>query len=347
MNTSLSAIGSWRECQQKYWYRYVEGLKPKLERPAPLLGSILHRLLERFYLFIPGDPDDALRQAIEFTCGEFQPKIDGLVFAAQTAGEDQLGLDLQDLLPRALRIFERYFLVRGRPDFEQLWPVLVEYRYTLELDRGLQLVGIADLVAEQDGQRLLWEHKTTGSVPGQGRRLRDLQTTLMSAALEELGHGPINGVVWNYIRTKEPTVPALLKNGMLTTRADLDSTWAVYQAEIQKHGLREEDYLPVKERLEGREEAVFFPRVVLPLMQAEHILLRDFIATARTVQAIRESGGNYIPVRSVGFGCDFCEYNKLCEAVILGGDEEEVVQRLFVRKESKEVASDNGDTSSP
>ena len=346
MNTSYSAISEWRLCQQRYWYTYIEGLEPIIADPAPTLGRLLHRYLERYYLLLASEtPLAAHSEALQLTADEFEPQLANLVAAATTAGQDEVATALSQVAGKAWRIIERYHRTRGASDASDHDVLLAEKRLVFPLTSSVTNVSVVDLVTQKrsDGSNWLWEHKTTGSIPRQARRLKDLQVTVLAAMLEEAEGIHVDGVIWNYLRTQEPTVPRLLQDGTLTKRPDLNSTWETYLVEIARNKLDPNDYRDVEERFSGKEERDFFSRIELPLVQSEQILLRDFIATARQLETITTLGGVYIPVRNIGTHCDWCPYSKLCEAAITGGDSEELQAKLFrqrARREQEAVKED-------
>src|SRR3990172_740296 len=316
MRVSFSSISDWRTCQQLYAYRYLDGVVAPAP-PAVAMGRILHHYLETFYSHANArGVGDAHGEAKAAIVTKYQAEIDGLVYAAQAAGMDATGLDYQDMLAKAQRIADRYYRTRGEGDASEE-VLFCEHKLVFPLTPEIDLAGIADLVTRRDGVTALWEHKTTISIPPQTRRLKDLQILLLAVLLEEAAGVHIDEIVWNYMRTTEPTVPERLKNGELSVRKDLDTTWDTYLEQIAIHNLEVDTYLPLRERLAEREERIFFPRMVLPIMQRETVLLRDFIATAREVDhAI--SSDDFMPVRNVSRTCDWCSYSRLCEAAILG-----------------------------
>jgi len=321
---SYSSVSMWRECQQEYWYRYVDILRPKVEEVPLTLGRMLHTALEEFYR--GGSPKHALA-----ILDQFQPQLDAYAAAAHAMDEPELGAEFAGLCDKAKAITTRYLLVRGKEDKERYSSILTEERIEYPLTDTINAVVVIDLVTEDiDGHKHLWEHKTTKNVPSQGYRMRDLQTLWAAAMLAEARGIKVEGIVWNYLRTKEPTRPQVLQNGTLTKRKDLDTTWHRYQQEIFAAGLNEDDYLDVKERLEDKEMSVYFPRIEIPILQDERILLRDFIATAKEMEHCLDNT-RFTPVRNIGRKCDYCTYSKLCDAVILHGHDadSELKARLF------------------
>lgn len=340
MNISYSAVQAWRQCQQLYDYSYVQQLRPKAEEAAPTLGRALHRYLELYYGYLQAREPvaEAHRAAYETMQHEYAREATAMGNAAYAAGLTGLAEELFGVTDRAVATAERYYHTRGKADATD-WQVLhVERWLTTPLDKGIDTPTRLDLItADQRGRVWLWEHKTLKEVPPQTRRMKDLQTTLYAALAEQELGIKIEGVVWNYLRTKLPTVPEELKSGLLTKRKDLDTTWGTYLREIERLGQAPEMYDDVRQRLDGREETAFFVRIEQPLYQSERVLLRDFVATARTIKAVYESGAAFVPVRTIDRHCDWCSMNKLCEAVITGGDDADLIERLYTHRSGKEA----------
>lgn len=334
MKITQTSGRDWRLCQQLYYYSYVEGLEPKQEFAPPLqLGRVIHRYLEHFYSALKSKrkvPISAAvrhRNALKLIDNEFREQTRQLAVAAQVAGEEVLGKELLGLVDKAGRLCQAYFELRGSRDTSRV--LLCEEYLSFPLTATDETVAIVDLVTQDaDGKVWIWEHKTTGNVPGQGRRLRDLQTILGAALLEETKGLTPSGVVWNYFRTKEPAEVRLLQNGTLSRAKTMDTTWRAYEKAIKENSLDAADYTDMEAALVDREVEVFYPRIEMQLLQSEGVLLRDLILTCEEIK--RATGDPaFIPVRSIGINCDWCRYTKLCEAVLLGGGDEELKPMLF------------------
>jgi len=336
LRITFSSGTSWRRCQQLYYYEYIEGLKPKQEFAPPLqLGRVVHRYLESFYGALiskrktPIKPSTRHANALMRIDHEFTEPTRQLAVAAQVAGEDELGKELLGLVPKAARLCQAYFELRGGSDEHRV--LLCEEYVKFPLTDKDEVVAVIDLVTQDEaGNAWIWEHKTTKNVPMQGRRLRDLQTILGAVLLEEVHGVKPAGVIWNYFRTQEPAEPRLLKDGTLS-RAKQDTTWKAYERALATHQLDHADYKEMYHLLADKEEKVFFPRMQMQLFQSEAVLLRDLISTCGEIRAAVSDPG-FVPVRNIGQNCDWCRYNKVCEAALLGGDEAELKRMLFVAK---------------
>lgn len=304
------------------------------------MGRILHGYLEAFHKMQTHGVKStrALTSALKKMHTKYAEELEGLAFAAYAADEPELGRDFNEMLAKAERIARRYHATRGAEDYDNYKFLQIELKVTYPLTDTISTPAVIDLVTQDDNGIWLWEHKTGKEIPDSERRLKDLQTMVYVAILEEhLGY-EIVGIVWNYLRTKEPVLPNVLKGGAgagrVTIRKDIDTTWEVYRAAIVENGEDPDDeyYAEVRDRLQDREERVFFPRHRLPVLQSEEVLLRDFVVSAEEIETARALKEGYIPIRNVGYGCTWCPFEKVCRAAILGGDQDDVIARLFKRK---------------
>ena len=337
LTVSLSAVQAFRRCQTQYHYRYVERLKRKDKAPAPELGIILHDYLACYYKWLQADVPaiEAHQTGLLKISADYMPEIKRFARVAERVGQHDLAAELLEIPGKASRIAERYYLARGQFDAERYEIIYVEQELRWQIRKSLRSDGRLDLVTQdrETGRVHLWDHKSTANVPDEGYRMRDLQTLLYAEKLarESPADIEIDCVLWNYIRTKEPTVPEQLKAGGLTRRADLDSTLEVYSAEVTRLGLNPMDYDEQWQRLAGRELSVFFPRIEQVIVAQADVLLRDYINTAREIRRYRKAWADGIvePVRNLSMDCTWCEFATLCNAVILGGDESDIREMRF------------------
>jgi hypothetical protein len=340
LRISYSAARDWQTCQELYSKRHIEQLQPKLRQAAPELGTMIHEYFRLYYSRLdPGDdhtPREHHRYALTVTMRKFKPEILSLASLADGLGAEEEAKKLLSLPLTARRLLNAYFRVQGKADATQHEIIAVEHRFELPVDgKHVVLPGVIDLVTRtQDGNVWLWEHKTTGSIPSQGRRFRDLQVLIYKVAVEEiLGLEP-TGVIWNYIRTKPPVPPKVLKNGLLSTAQHQTTTLGLFKKAMRGAGADPHKYDSYLRQLERHEREVMFPRHTLALTQSEEVLLRDYVATVHEIEAAR-SKKDFIPIRNLGAQCDWCPFVKLCQAAVAGGDIDGLRQRHFKADKKK------------
>jgi hypothetical protein len=238
---------------------------------------------------------------------DFEPKAKLLADAAAAASEEELAEELLGLVPKARRIADRYLEVHGKKDADRFEVLLVEEFMNHEIGRApgtndaIIAPGVVDLVVRWKGIK-------------------------------------VSELSWNYLYTVEPSAVAPLKSGALTRSAKIlsSTTEALYRQAIKDNDLDVADYSEELEKFsDAAEEAKYFPRATIPLMHDERVLLGDFVTTANQIVSAHIErdimGTAPSVVRNLGNHCDWCPFNKLCEAVILGGDAEDIMHQKFVR----------------
>ena len=334
---SNTVISDFRRCEQLYSYRYVDRLRRKDRAPAPELGTMLHSYFELYYQALKdgSDPATAHGESQMAVSSKYMPEIKRFANAAHIGGADDLATDLLALPKVVGRISSRYYAARGKADASRHKVLLVEEFANIEITKGIVSNARIDLVTEEQERGLiwLWEHKSTKDIPDVNWRLRDQQTPLYARKLEQLELcPPIDAVLWNYVRTKEPTAPEVGKRGEPTKRANLDSTWPTYLKVIEELGLNPADFDDVRRRLEPRELAEFFPRFEQPIVSEVDLLFRDYVRTAKDIRLRRKQWAAKArrPVRSLARECGFCDFHSLCLAAIMTGSDRDVRLQRFI-----------------
>lgn len=345
LRLSYSQIQLYRSCQQAFFYRYIEGIQRK-ETAVPLeLGSLIHEYLANYYNNIVSKRDsaEAHADAYQRTTESWKPKLEDMAETAYMVGAEETAESLRGLWEQAEYIIQRYYIVHGAEDAEQYEVILVEKQLLTKLARGIESIGYADLVARDrnSGYIYLFEHKTTKNPPRLETRLRDLQTALYAKQLEMETDIHVDGLVWNTIKTELPTIPHELKKGGFT-RAQIDTTWHVYEKALLEAGVDPTEYEDMHERLENRERTEYFPRYNYLLLGTGEILLRDYLSTAKEMAQVRRdwAKGKREPIRAIAWQCDRCFANKLCTAAItLGGTDAVMGMYYTTRDQRKAVAA--------
>lgn len=334
LTVSQSAINRYRRCEQQYYYNDILKIRRRERRFELEFGTYFHTYVEAFYRALKeqATASEAHKRALTFM-HLADKTIKSYVGTALAAGSEDVAKNLSEIPDKAERIAQRYYTIRGENDADEYEILFVEERLEVPVDDEITSVGKVDLVTRHRKDKIisLWDHKTSAYPPDLTRGLRDLQTLLYAQKIKLLHNLHVDEIVWNCIRTKEPTVPEILKSGKVTKRADLDTTWATYEAVLQIAGINLEEYAEIRSRLEDRETTVFFVRQSHPIIAQPDILLRDYVATAKEIEEkkIAWNSQNNPPIRSVDYTCSRCDYEKLCIATITGGDEEDVIRLAY------------------
>ena len=300
-----SSLRTWRRCRKQADYKYVQQLRPrKVERPLAF-GSAVHKILE--YRLAGKTTAEAIQ--------ELNKKRRPMVFAAELDHWDEIHRDAEAIT----NAYMAYWATHG----DKLTPVKIngqvaEHKFEYDLGQDISLQGVIDVLPQTPDKRVwVMEHKSRGGrIEDDSVRTRDVQTMLYSRVAEgALGVKRIAGVMWDYLRSKSPTVPHVLKDGTLSKRA-IDTLPSVYEAEIERLGLRREHYADI---LGGLDDGLkgWFRRVVLPTNKdAINTLVEESLTTGREMK--RKLGVD--TTRNLTRDCSWCSYEPLCKAELFGLD---------------------------
>lgn len=313
---SYSRLKQWRFCRQAHYFRYVEKIEP-IVTPRPLkMGSHIHECV---------------------ACLAEGEGLEGYIESVQEE-YDKMFIEEQEFygnMPDDLRvIIDGYQRINGEEDenFEfteiegELGPVpLTKYTsLTIRPDR----LGLDTRI----NRNFLFESKSGKSLPNEDYRLWDMQCFLYIWGLRELGY-QVDGVIWDHVRSKPPTVPRLLKSGKLSTAKNIDTTYNTYLNEIKAQGLDPEDYEEYLDTLHGRENK-FYRRVRLPIKES---MLDPVVQEAKITSLEIHLMGEMPPVKNVSrTTCQMCSYKAICEAELLGLDVDYVKDRQFRLRPGRE-----------
>lgn len=315
-----SEMKCYLHCRQQHFYRYVEKIIRR-KRPKPLVrGTIIHRMVELHQ--IGENPFAALSEA--------ETKYKKLFREEQEEYGDLIG-DIRRLMTSYFDWYKRdpikAMKVNGKP--------AVELKFKVDFAPGVVLAGRIDRVGEsRDTRSWLEDTKSHNTLPEGGINATDYQTVLYHWAFGIQYKVKLDGIAWNYIRYKPPTIPKLLGSGELSKAKNIDTMWSVYREAIEDNKLDYRDYDDMRKILEGR-EATFFIRSYLPVNTA---LSKSIIESARTVALeIRDLPK---PVRHLGRHCGWCEYSLLCNAEMRGLDSKYMRKVDYMPKEDEDEQGD-------
>jgi hypothetical protein len=219
---SHSRTSTRRDCDAKYGYRYVDGLRPKIERdPTRIRGRGMHEGLRAGYeawregramimsggsagyvdVAIPIIVETALAAELEAHTTELEALETARESGADISTVDEVRAELIDGHEADSWALRHFFEITAARDFERKMPVLIEYPFKVHVrdavGRALFLwwIGVFDLVMYDEATRMLELHesKTVGTNAGSEEHRRriegDPQTTSYIYALRELQKG--------------------------------------------------------------------------------------------------------------------------------------------------------------
>jgi hypothetical protein len=184
----------------------------------------------------------------------------------------------------------------------------------------------------------IWDYKTRKSFADADLLLLDPQLTHYYNGAEMMGYTPLLGAVTDEIRTKAPTVPALLQRGGLSKAKSIDTDVWTYMQAIRSHDLDPNDYADFLRAIAVRQKDKFFRRTAHPKDRPLiRTMGRELVHTANEILRAEARGAfPRSPDNSCSWGCDFRD---LCVAELYGGDISSMIkQRYTKRSERKEDA---------
>lgn len=337
MAYNQSKIKSFRRCQKQYAFRYdyapagQELVRRVSSRPLRL-GSWMHALQEQHHLLWAGEKD-------KDTGG---PPSWQMTHKQLTEGYNQLFLEereeLGDLPTDALRLWRSYLKFWGKTEEKYRVAKLPDGRpaveFVVEADLGRFGVheafkGRIDLMVEdmEYGGYWIWDSKWVKSIPSDDERMMSPQSLLYPWAVSRQFGIEVNGFVYNYGRTKPPTIPRVLKRpaGQLSMAQNMDTDFNTYVQAIKDHHKdRWRVYAKTVYRdkllaLKGRDQ-LWFRRERIPIDKGRvQQSLREFIISIKQVERRAKPGA---APRTYIYSCHFpqagCDYHDLCVAEFNG-----------------------------
>lgn len=315
---SNSKIKLYKRCTQAYYYREVELIVPKTASLPLQRGVMLHSMLEAYY------KGKSWKKALE----KYQPFWDGLM-------DEEKEVYGGDLMEECKRIMNGYIRLYGKKPQEKVHFVEMNFSENpIEILPNIYFKGVIDAGLEDDRGLWITEHKTHKKIPKEDQRFFDLQTAIYHRVAEIKGYKP-TGVMWNYLITKPPTIPRLLKNGGLSRAKNIVTDRYTYLEAIEKNNLDPSDY---EEELEYFSQNRFYERIQMPSNKSVvEGLMKDLKTVAHIINRLKE-----YPYRNMdSFNCRGCDYKQLCHAELMGLDTEFIRKKEFKPKEHREEEDGN------
>lgn len=310
---SPSMVKKFRRCKRQYFYSVVEKLEPRLPDIKLKRGNWMHKLMD-----------------VKYRGDDWEKEHKRLIkeFNKLFVEEREMYGDLPDQVYRMMKGYEH----RWRKE-EAEWEILhVEETFEVKFTGGDILNFKPDLVVKDHGVpgEPIWivDHKTTKSIPSADWRIEDLQSTVYYWAMKEVGYD-VKGFIYNYIRTKDPTVPSINKDGSISRRridTDFytlaDFLTKYYEVDSLKklplNWKKQLATLKIDDRFRKRS------RFIPPGDSLERTIT-EFSYTAQEIEVWHEIATNNPQddpwVRTMEPSCEWgCDFHDLCMVEFMGGD---------------------------
>lgn len=312
-----SMLSTYRRCIKQAEYKYVHRYKPKRLGSPLKRGTWVHSLLEED---ARGGDWKALHRKLS---KKFNNMFD--------EEKDFYG-DMPVEIDRVMRSY--FWHYKNDP-----WKYHeVELELTAPLPNGILLRIKFDALIENRYGLFLVDHKTHKTLPNLEYRLLDTQSPIYTWVAHQNGI-PVNGFIWNYLRWKAPSIPALLKDGTRLSRSRIDTDYPTFKKALKRYELDPEPYQATLDRLKSYryapgepQNSTFFQRVVhekQPDLIAR--VLKEAMRTGDRMNTYDWSDPEAVE-RTVGRHCQFmCSYTDLCTMELLGGNTKPLLKQNYTQ----------------
>ena len=307
LKVSNSRINTWRRCHYSHFLKYVRKLEKKKKNPNLARGSVIHKCIEAYH------SGKSWKKPFK----EYEEHFYKTTFAEEI-------LENGDIPKMVFDLLENYFFFYEDEEFTYLKN---EFEFELELVPGITLVGFIDALVE-DEKGGVWgkETKTYKSLPGREFLLFNNQSANYTWALAKLGY-KVEGMMWDIVKAKRPTMPKLTAKTGVLSQAKLDSTPLSVRKGIIELGLDPNDY---EEFINSHSFENYFIRNNIRLNQTVvNSILQDTIYTAREIQ----EKGEVSKDRNLGRDCSWCDFKPICQAELMGLDVDFIIQTDYEKRE--------------
>lgn len=327
-----SMLKTFRRCPKQAQYKYNDRLKPKRLGSPLKRGTWVHTLLETHH------NGDDWREPHEEMSRQFNQMFD--------EEKDYYG-DMPTEIANIMRSYVWHYK-------EESWKVIdTEFQIEADFPDGTVYRGKVDAMVETPQGLFLVDHKTHKTLPDFQFRLLDAQSALyLWAALRN--KIPVDGFIWNYVRWKEPSTPALLKDGSRLSKSACDTDYPTYRRALIKYRDENPQFKitqEYKDRLEylkglryeagAPQHSTFFRRDILE--KSPEMLKRVAMENYHTSKRMHSYDFSQVDAveRVVDRGCTFsCSYTDLCAADLMGANTRPIIKNNYTTGDPNEYYND-------
>lgn len=317
-----SMIKTFRRCPRQTLYKQVQRLKPRILTKPLKRGTWMHYLLE------------------EHHAGRDWQKMHAALSAKYNEMFDE-EKDAYGNLPVECRQLMESYIWHYKDD---PWKVHeTEFTVEAEFPDGTLYRGKVDALVENQFGLWIVDHKTHSRIPDRSHRILDAQSALYIWAAKKMGI-PVEGFIWNYLKTSAPAVPKLLKDGSRLHKRIGDTDYLTFTREVQRlkreegYRIRQED-VDFANKLKGHryrpnepQLSEFFQRHTL---EKDDVMLRQVAAeayhTAKRMASYPFHQLSIVERNNDRSNCTFmCSYEDLCTTELMGGNRNALMKNFTV-----------------
>lgn len=293
----------WKNCHYDHYQKYVKRLRPKGKSNALVRGNMIHELLETYY---------------NYESWKKRWKVLATEFYDSNIKEE---IDYYGDIPRMSKdLVESYIDFWAEDDCSQE-TLSNESRFEVHLFDNVYLEGYIDrILFDREGNIFIKDYKTFSRMPDLGSLRFNFQSAIYIYALQQYGY-PVDGMVWDIIRAKQPSYPKLTAQGKIS-KAKIDTTPIVLERELKKLKASKSDIEDMLKDVDGSE---YFRRYLVRVNQDTiDFLWKDVVETAKQIVYNQEV------MKDMNLKTTFkSQYYKLWEAEAAGLDVDYVIKTQF------------------
>lgn len=327
INISQSKVKVWRDCKRAYHNKFVLGLRKKIIKRPFMFGHLMHKMAEE---------DLEGRDAFELL-DKIQLQ-DGKMFKKQIDVYGEILLDIRDIMTDYFSYWDKNGDLKPLKGKDGRYS---EHEFRIEIGKGIWFTGKIDAVAKSRKLRWIIEHKTFNRQPSMDDQWRSVQGAVYFKATEIMGFDGIDGVLWDYIWSKAPSVPTKTLLDGSYSLSKINSLPSRLRRWAKNEKLNIKDYKKlVDEAKENRSQ--YFRRVYMPIKP--RIVDSIWDGFMETANEIAQDHGTKKSM-NIGRHCAWCDFQDLCKAEMVGSDIDFIKRRLYTDQPEKKVGEHGDDRS--
>lgn len=330
---SCTQLQAYLSCPRRWSYAYLEGLRPRTERPYLTAGRLIHKGFEA-----------AMRLRAE-GCEDVLDMVEAGTRAIEAEGDAMSGVEFEgdrvrgegDAVSEACEVFWE-----ALPEFDPTrWDVMrvggvpaLELHFLMPCPYSEGLHGYVDAVLRERATGQVWcvDYKFRSRLASEDDERFSLQRAVYARACRDLGVPVTGTLTWQRLRRCE-AAPRLLRDGSMS-RAKVMCTWARYREELLHAGLDPADYAEMEEKLSEVEMSREIREVRSDEM-LERVWDQVVVPTSNDVRYRRHLYGEGESILCTPaldpMRCHLCSYAELCQAELRGYDADFVRAEGFTR----------------
>ena len=304
---SYSEIKCWTDCRMKWWFSYNQGLKRRVSRRTPQLGSACH-----------------IGLASNLVGQNWGEAIDDWATKQGEGLFEEERMELKEICFSAKDIVNRYTDNYSNEPFK---PLAVERRFEIPLPgsiRGqkLVMVGYWDAIVEDiNGKNWVLEHKFPTSFYNENALDLNSQIGIYEWAANMCGYNVV-GTIFDECLNKTLTMPSVNKDGSVS-RARIACDWKTYKQFLIDNGQDPANYAEMEQKLDVR----FFKRTYLFRGKSEQETFKMDLQ-----RKLWDMSSKHIYRAESQMNCGMCDFREPCLSMLKGFDVQDMLNYEFEKK---------------